>query len=307
MSSEQGVGGSSPSGCTMTMLIPSEKKRLLSVARKFGTPVYVYDAVRIERQCAKLLRHFPDASFHYAMKANSNPAILKLIRKAGFGLEAVSIGELRLALATGFKPEDISFTCSNITEQELREVAKQGVRVHLDSIAQLALWGEHRLGGEVSLRLNQGIGAGHHEHVITGGPDSKFGISLKDVPQAKRLAKKYGLTIVGLQQHIGSNVLDVATFERAMRTLLETAASFKTVTHIDFGGGFGVPYEPGAKQVPLEALGKRATRLMRTYARESGQEITFAFEPGRFVVAEAGILLVSVTDMKSTESTCLSG
>lgn len=285
----------------MTKLIPAEKKRFLAVARKYGTPTYLYDAVRIERQCARLKRHLPDAHFHYAMKANSNPAILKIIKKAGFGVEAVSIGELRLALAIGFLPKNISFTCSNITPSELREAARLGVRVHLDSLEQLKEWGTQKLGREVSLRLNQGIGAGHHAHVITGGPNSKFGISLKDVSEAQKLAKKYGLTVIGLQQHIGSNVLDVATLEKAMRKLLETAALFTDVTHIDFGGGIGVPYEPGAKQIPLEMLGKRATGLMRTHVRDIGRPIRFSFEPGRFVVAEAGVLLVSVTDIKSTE------
>lgn len=285
----------------MSKLIPAQKKRLLTIARTYGTPVYAYDAQHIERQCKKLMRHFPDAQIHYAIKANANPAILKIIKAAGCGVEAVSVGELKLAQSLGFPAERISFTCSNITEKELVAAARAGVRVHLDSLHQLTVWGAKKLGKEVSLRLNQGIGAGHHAHVITGGPDSKFGISLKDVPQALRIAKKYGLTITGLQQHIGSNILNVPVFERAMTTLLKTADTFPDLLHIDFGGGFGIPYEPGEKPLPLEALGKRATKLMKEYYKKRGYRVAFAFEPGRYVVAEAGTLLVEVTDIKSTD------
>ncbi len=285
----------------MAKLIPAEKKRLLAIARSFGTPVYAYDAVQIERACKRLRRHVPDAAIHYAIKANANPAILKIIKAAGCGVEAVSIGELMLAQSLGFASERISFTCSNLTEKELVRAARAGVRVHLDSLHQLTVWGTRKLGKEVSLRLNQGIGAGHHAHVITGGPDSKFGISLRDIPQAKRIARKYGLTITGLQQHIGSNVLDIKVFERAMTTLLATADGFPDLMHIDFGGGFGIPYEPGQKPLPLETLGKRATALMKEYYKRRGYRVAFSFEPGRYIVAEAGTLLVEVTDIKSTE------
>ena len=285
----------------MTKLNTSVRTKLLSIAKKYGTPLYVYDASVIEEQCAKLFRHFSGISFHYAMKANSNPEILKIIRKAGMGVEAVSLGELRLALQCGFKPAHISFTCSNQTEHELVEAAKSGVRVHLDSLTQLETWGKKKLGSSVSLRLNQGIGAGHHAHVITGGPDSKFGINLRDVAKAKALAKKYNLSITGVQQHIGSNVLDVKIFEKAVRTLLATAKTFPDISHVDFGGGIGVAYMPGASSLALGELGKRIRTLTREFEKEMGREVNFSMEPGRFLVAEAGTLLASVVDMKSTE------
>ncbi len=285
----------------MTKLNTASRAQLLKVAKKYGTPVYVYDANLITEQCAKLRRNFSDMQIHYAMKANSNPEILKIIRKAGCGVEAVSLGELRLALQSGFKPAGISFTCSNLTDAELIEAAQSGVRVHLDSLHQLEVWGRRKLGNSVSLRLNQGIGAGHHAHVITGGPDSKFGISLEDSAKAKLLAKKYGLSITGIQQHIGSNVLDVKIFEKAVRTLLATAKLFPDITHIDFGGGIGVAYAPGASSLPLGELGKRVRTLTREFVKATGREVHFSMEPGRFLVAEAGTLLVSVVDMKKTE------
>ena len=291
----------------MTKLSTAERTRLLSVAKKFGTPVYVYDSNVIEGQCAKLLRNFPGVAFHYAMKANSNPEVLRLIRKAGIGVEAVSLGELTLALQSGFKPASISFTCSNLTERELVAAANTGVRVHLDSLTQLEIWGKKKLGVSVSIRLNQGIGAGHHAHVITGGPDSKFGISVRDIPNAKALAKKYGLSIIGIQQHIGSNVLDVKIFEKAVRTLLATAKTFQDITHIDFGGGIGVAYAPGTPSLPLGELGKRVRVLTREFEKEIGREAHFSMEPGRFLVAEAGTLLVSVVDIKTTEKHFFAG
>lgn len=285
----------------MTKLNTSDRSHLLAVAKKFGTPVYVYDAAMIAGQCAKLQRNFPNVTIHYAMKANSNPEILKIIKKAGCGVEAVSIGELRLALQVGYKPSKVSFTCSNLSEAELTEAAKSGALVHLDSLHQLEVWGKKKLGSTVSLRLNQGIGAGHHAHVITGGPDSKFGISVRDILKAKAIAKKYGLSIVGIQQHIGSNVLDIKIYEKAVRTLLATAKTFPDITRVDFGGGIGVAYTPGTAPLPLGELGKRVRALTRGFEKEVGRAISFSMEPGRFLVAEAGTLLVSVVDMKSTE------
>jgi diaminopimelate decarboxylase len=172
--------------------------------------------------------------------------------------------------------------------------------VHLDSLQQLALWGRSKLGKEVSLRLNQGIGAGHHAHVITGGPDSKFGITLADLPKAQALAREYGLIITALQQHIGSNVLDHRMLVRAAKTLLGTAASMPSVTHIDFGGGLGVPYR-GERPLDTRALGRELRALTDAFERKAGRKMRYALEPGRFLVAESGTLLVEVADIKETE------
>lgn len=275
---------------------------LMRVANTYGTPLYVYEQSVIEEQCQKLLKHFPGVAFHYAMKANSNPEILKVIRKQGIGVEAVSLGELSLARSVGFKKKDTSFTCASLTEKELCEAASTGARVHLDSLTQLEAWGRNGLGREVSLRLNQGIGAGHHAHVITGGPHSKFGITLKDIPEAKRIAKKHNLIVTGIQQHIGSNVLSVDIFVKAMRTLLKTAETFPELTHVDFGGGLGVPYTPGEKPLALQRVGKEFVGMAKAFKKKLGRGVSFAMEPGRFVVAESGSLLVSVVDLKETSA-----
>ncbi len=273
---------------------------LNKAALTYGTPVYVYEQQVIEAQCQKLKRHFPNVALHYAMKANSNPAILGIIRKQGIGVEAVSLGELALAKHVGFKAKETSFTCASLTEAELATAAAAGARTHLDSLTQLEVWGRRALGREVSLRLNQGIGAGHHAHVITGGPHSKFGITLEDIPEALRIADSYGLKVTGIQQHIGSNILDAGVFLRSVRVLLQTAKKFPNLIHIDFGGGLGIPYAPGETQLDLKRVGKEFKILTSAFRKSIGHDVSFAMEPGRFIVAESGSLLVSVVDQKNT-------
>lgn len=262
---------------------------------KYGSPLYVYDASLVRKRGEELKRHFKGADLHYAVKANGNPAILKIIKGLGFGVEAVSPGELTLAKSCGFPKSRISFTCASLTEKELVQASKVAGRVHLDSLRQLEMWGRLKLGRDVSLRLNQGIGGGHHHHVITGGEDSKFGITLSDLPEALRIAERHNLRVVSLQQHIGSNVLDAALFVKGMRTLLTTAANIPGITHVDFGGGFGVPYRAGEKRLNLKLLGAEWRRVAK------GLAYTYAFEPGRYLVAEAGTLLAEVVDRKETK------
>lgn len=277
-----------------------DDSHLMRAADTFGTPVYVYEENVIRTQCQKLKRHFPEIEFHYAVKANANPELLRIIREEGIGAEAVSLGELNAAKRAGFPKSTLSFTCASLSEEELIKAARTGARINLDSLTQLETWGRNGLGKDVSLRINQGIGAGHHAHVMTGGPHSKFGITLKDIPKAKDMAALYGLRITSIQQHIGSNVLDADIFVKAVRALLGTAAKFPDVTHVDFGGGLGIPYRPEEQELNLKTLGKSMRILLREFKDRKGREIVFAMEPGRFIVAESGTLVTSVTDLKET-------
>ncbi|HEY0948381.1 MAG TPA: diaminopimelate decarboxylase [Candidatus Paceibacterota bacterium] len=277
-----------------------DDSHFVRAADMFGTPVYVYEESVIRAQCQKLKRHFPEIEFHYAVKANANPQVLRIIREEGIGAEAVSLGELSAAKRAGFPARTLSFTCSSLSEAELVKAAGSGARINLDSLTQLEIWGRNGLGKNVSLRINQGIGAGHHAHVMTGGPNSKFGITLKDIPKAKEIAVSYGLRITGIQQHIGSNVLDADTFLKAVRALLGTAGKFPDVAHVDFGGGLGIPYRPEEWELDLKTLGKNMRALLRDFKDQKGREIVFAMEPGRFIVAESGTLVTSVTDVKET-------
>lgn len=278
--------------------------QFIKLAKQYGTPLYVYDQAVIEARCRELRKNFPNTAIFYAVKANNNPALLKVIKKEGLGIECVSPGEIRAGQAAGFPREKISYTCSNQTERDLKFAAKNAGHVHIDSLVQLERWGRLKLGRDVSLRLNEGIGTGHHKHVVTGGPDSKFGISEKDIPAARRIAKRYGLRVVSLEQHIGSNILDKdrAVFLRSVKKLLASARAFPDVRHVDFGGGFGIPYKPGDKPLNLRAIGKEFSVLTKEFAEERGGKATFALEPGRFVVAESGALITQVVDLKSTSA-----
>ena len=271
------------------------------LARQYGSPLYVYDGAIIRRQYRALRDAiaYPDTRFFYACKANRNHELLKILREEGCGLEAVSHDEVSAGLRAGFKPGNIVYTCSFVTKDELQFVVDAGVMINIDSLTQLRWFGEINPGGKVSLRLNQGIGAGHHEHTITGGPDSKFGIDITQVDEAKRIAAEHNVRIVGIHQHIGSHILEPETFMLAIRTLLQTARQFDGLEFLDFGGGFGVAYRETDEPLDLPKLGAMITAEVETFTKEY-RHIQIRFEPGRFLVAESGVLLATVTDVKET-------
>ena len=273
-------------------------RSVASIAKKFGTPLYAYDRDIIRNKCRALKRNFPNARLQYACKANTNPAIVKLIAREGFGIEAVSPGEIKVVRKAGVPTRNITFTCGNIDEHELVGIVRQGVRVHLDSLTQIEIFGKHFPGREISVRINQGIGAGHHAHVITGGPESKFGIDVAHIGHIKKLAKRYRLRVVGLHQHIGSNILEAPMFMKAMDALMKTALRFPELQYMDFGGGFGVAYRPNEKALDIEMLGRKVQDRIARFNREYGRQVKISFEPGRYLVAEAGYLLVKVNDIK---------
>jgi diaminopimelate decarboxylase len=270
----------------------------MAAVKKYGTPLYVYDGAVITQRCRELKKYLPGMDLFYACKANTNKEVMSLIVREGYGIETVSPGEIAAARVAGAPVSKITFTCGSIDEEELVSVVTQGVRVHLDSLHQVEVFGKHFPGGAISVRLNQGIGAGHHSHVITGGPDSKFGIDIVQLHDLARLVKKYRLRVVGLHQHIGSNILDAAMVVKAMTKLLETAMMFPDLEHLDFGGGLGVPYKPDEKVLDIAALGKKIARLDQTFSKRYGRHVAMSFEPGRYLVAEAGMLAVKVNDIK---------
>ena len=269
-----------------------------SLTKKHGSPLYIYDADIIRARCRALAKAFPDFRLFYACKANTNPEVVRIISKENFGIETVSPGEIAVARKVDVPVSDITFTCGNITETELVSVAKRNIRTHLDSLRQVEIFGKRFPGRDISVRLNLGIGAGDHTHVITGGPDSKFGIDLALLDPLKALAKKYDLKINGLHQHIGSNILEVPMFLKAMDVLFKAAMQFKEIEHLDFGGGFGVPYRTEQKPLNLQLLGKKVSERLRRFANAYGSIPEVSFEPGRYLVAEAGTLITTVVDIK---------
>lgn len=278
------------------------KKEAEALAQEHSTPLYVYRRSMVEANYRRLVRAIPyeKKAIYFAMKANANPELLKTLLHAGGNVETVSEGEVKQARKAGFPANRISFTCSNIAKAELLRMKKLGVKIHLDSLNQLQWIGEAFPGATVSIRINQGFGAGHHSHVITGGPESKFGIYHTDIDEALRIAKKYDLRVTGIQQHIGSNILEPATFIKAMKLLLASARRFPDLESIDFGGGFGIPYRPETKELDIEKLGTLMTSEFEKFCKSYGRPLTLCIEPGRYLVANAGALLATVTDIKKT-------
>jgi diaminopimelate decarboxylase len=266
---------------------------------RFGSPLYAYDAEVIRARCRELKKAFPGVRMYYACKANTNVEIIRLIAVEGLDIETTSPGEIAAARKAGVPVSRIAYTCASIGEKELVSVVRQGVLVHLDSLTQVEIFGRNFPGRDISVRLARGVGAGHHAHVVTGGPESKFGIHLAHLHRLKAITAKYNLRITGIHQHIGSGGLfEVSTVMEAMDTFLDIAMQFPDLEHIDFGGGFGVPYMPGEKRLDLAALGHALAKRAEKFARQYGRKVEMSFEPGRYLVAEAGNLVLSVTDIK---------
>lgn len=277
----------------------AEAKKLI---KKHGVPLYVYRRSIIEARYKALKKSitYPKARIFYACKANTNPDVLKFLRRLGSCVECVSRGEVERALEAGFPRDRISYTCSNIPQAELAWVMRQGISVQLDSLTQLEWWGRMKPRSRISLRINRGFGAGAHSHIITGGPESKFGIYYTDILKARALAKRYHLTIAGLAQHIGSNILNADTFVRAMRLILASAKHFPDLEYVDFGGGLGIPYRPDTEPLNVAVLGRKLSAEFSDFCRDYGRALEMRLEPGRFLVAEAGGLLAEVVDIKRT-------
>lgn len=275
------------------------------VARTFGTPAYVYDEQRLEttaRGLASAFRQALDARLHYALKANSNPTLLGVIRAAGLHADAVSEGEVMTALRTGWSSREISLTAVNASDDELDRVHALGVPLVFDALDTLDRFGTRHPGVAVALRINPGVGDGHHPHVITGGPASKFGLVGDEWAKARRICENRGLTVRGLQQHIGSGILETEAMIAAVQLLLDAATEFPDLDFLDFGGGLGIPYRADDPSFPLEDfLGAFAPLVAAERARRAPRPLEVRFEPGRSVVGSCGSLLVRATSAKPRE------
>lgn len=269
---------------------------------RFGTPLYVYEEERIRSQAARLMASFTHQPFriHYAVKANGNPQIVRILEEEGCGADAVSTFEVRLCLEVGMEPEEIIFTGDNATDAEMEYCLEKGVMINVGSLSQLERLGRMRPGAEVSVRINPDVGAGHHDHCITGGPDSKFGIYHDRLPQVKEIAGRHGLRIKGVHTHIGSGILDVSRFMEAAEVTLSVAGSVEGLDFVDFGGGLGIPYRDGDSPLDVERLGRSLCGRFKEFCRGYGRSLELKIEPGRFLVAQSGTLLARVVAVKDT-------
>ncbi len=279
---------------------------LLSVAKKFGDPVYVYDSEKIISQFNRLTNAFKSVKklkLNYAAKALSNIAILRLMNSLGSGLDTVSIQEVKLGLIAGFKPEDIIFTPNGVSLEEIEEAAALGVRINIDNLSILEQFGSKHPDIPVCIRINPHVMAGGNSKISVGHIDSKFGISIHQIPHLLRIVALTKMKVNGIHMHTGSDILDIDVFLYASEILFETAKNFKELEFIDFGSGFKVPYREGDIQTNIEELGQKLSSRFNTFCKEYGRELTLAFEPGKFLVSEAGHFLAKVNVVKQTTST----
>lgn len=279
---------------------------LLNIAKEFGSPVYVYDAHKIESQYKRLTLAFnkvKHVKINYAVKALSNISILKFMNKLGAGLDTVSIQEVKLGLVAGYKPEDIIYTPNGVSLQEIEDVAKLGAQINIDNLAILEQFGNAHPDIPVCIRINPHVMAGGNTNISVGHIDSKFGISIHQTPHILRIVKNTGMRINGIHMHTGSDILDIEVFLYASEILFETAKNFKDLDFIDFGSGFKVPYKEGDIETDIEEFGEKLTTRFKAFCKNYGKELTLAFEPGKFLVSEAGYFLTKVNAVKQTTST----
>jgi len=282
---------------------------LNSMAEKYGTPLYVYDSEKIKQQYDKLLNAFDvkHMRIHYACKALTNINILKLMLSLGAGLDAVSLGEIKMGLKAGFAPEDIIFTPNCVSVDELEEAIALGVNMNIDDIEALEYMGMYHPGVPVCIRINPHLMAGGNENISVGHIDSKFGISIHQLPLILRLVKTLDINIEGVHMHTGSDILDVEIFSMASDLLFSVADHFDNLKYIDFGSGFKVKYKENDYETPLESFGKSFSEKFNQYCEKRGIDLTLIFEPGKFLVSEAGYFLASTNLIKQTTSTIFAG
>ena len=279
---------------------------LLKIAKTYGDPVYVYDSEKIISQFHRLTNAFKDVKklqLNYATKALSNITILRLMNSLGSGLDTVSIQEVQLGLMAGFKPSSIIFTPNGVSLEEIEEAAKLGVRINIDNLSILEQFGSKHPDIPVCIRINPHVMAGGNSKISVGHIDSKFGISIHQIPHLLRIVNLTNMNVNGIHMHTGSDILDIDVFLYASEILFETAKNFPDLEFIDFGSGFKVPYKEGDIETNIEELGKKLGNRFNAFCKEYGRELTLAFEPGKFLVSEAGFFLAKVNVVKQTTST----
>lgn len=283
-----------------------ENTQLLQIAKDFGSPVYVYDADKISSQYNRLTSAFSKVKhlkINYAVKALSNISVLKLMHKLGSGIDTVSIQEVQLGLKAGFKPEQIIFTPNGVSLEEIETAAKLGVQINIDNLSILEQFGTKHPKIPVCIRINPHVMAGGNTNISVGHIDSKFGISIHQIPHILRIVENTKMNINGIHMHTGSDILDIDVFLYASEILFDTAKHFKNLEFIDFGSGFKVPYKEGDIETNIEELGEKLSRRFNEFCKNYGKQLTLAFEPGKFLVSQAGQFLVKVNAVKQTTST----
>jgi len=287
-----------------------QSKDLVQLAEQFGSPLYVYDAEKIQSQYKRLTNAFSKVEklrINYAMKALSNVAILQLLRDMGSCLDAVSIQEVQLGLYAGYSPDQIFFTPNGVSLEEIEEVSAMGVQINIDNLSILEQFGTKHPNVPVCIRINPHVMAGGNANISVGHIDSKFGISVHQLPHLVRIVENTKMKIVGIHMHTGSDILDIEVFLYAAEILFDAARNFNDLEFLDFGSGFKVPYRKDDIETDIEELGKKLSKRFNAFCKEYGKDLTLIFEPGKFLVSEAGYFLAKVNVVKQTTSTVFAG
>ena len=278
----------------------ADPARLLA---EYGSPLYVYNEDILRARCREMknLVDLPGFTACYSTKANGNPHLLRIVREEGLIADAMSPGELAVLRHAGFDKHSICYVCNNVSPDELAIAASEAAHVSIDSLSQLDAFGRLNPGGDVMVRVNPGIGAGHHQKVITAGKNTKFGVVPEDFSRMRALLERHKLRLIGLNQHVGSLFMDARPYLEAAQWLLDTAAAFPELQVIDFGGGFGIPYRKydDEPRLNLRDFSARFSALLRDWSARTGFAGRFIIEPGRYVAAECGILLGTAHAVKN--------
>ena len=283
-----------------------KNSKLIQAASEFGSPLYVYDANKIKYQYNRLVKSFKSVKnlqLNYAVKALSNISILKYLIDLGSGIDAVSIQEVHLALKGGINPEKIIYTPNGVSMDEIKFASELGVKINIDNLSVLEDFGNSHPEIPICIRINPHIMAGGNSNISVGHIDSKFGISIHQIPHLKRIVENTKIRINGVHMHTGSDILDIDVFLRAAEILFETANHFEDLDFMDFGSGFKVPYYPGDSETNIEELGKKLSKRFNLFCKSYGKNLTLIFEPGKFLVSEAGKFICKVNSIKQTTST----
>lgn len=276
--------------------------QFIELTEKYGSPLYVYEGEKIIEQYNSFKNAFKveQLKIHYAAKALTNISILRLFKELGAGLDCVSIEEVKLGLKAGFDASDIIFTPNGAGMDEYRKAIEIGVKLTIDNITILEKIGQEFNQLPIFIRLNPHIMAGGNNKISVGHIGSKFGISIHQLPMVNRIIKKYNIEVEGIHVHTGSDIIEVDIFERVAQLVLSIADQFENIKSIDFGSGFKVKYKESDLFTDIEKTGELFSKIFNDYCKERGRQLTLRFEPGKFLVSEAGSFLTKVNVIKQT-------
>ncbi len=294
------------------MFIP-KLSHIQPAIEKYGTPLFITQKEQIERNAQILKESFSELNIKifYAVKANYNPHIVKIIKDSGiYGIDAVSPNEVKFALKMGYKTEQIIFTPSNPSDEEIKFVGNLGVLQNLGSLSELERFGKfckNFPNQEVSIRICPEVGEGENAKITTGQKMTKFGILITDIPKVKEICEKYNLKMIGIHSHIGSGFYKIKNFVDSVTAVCNVARHFENIKFLDFGGGFGVNYKINNSEINLKDFSKAIKPIIQKFEEENYQKIEIRIEPGKFLVSNSTVFLMQVTTVKQKDKNIFVG